>query len=110
MPACRNIAVSSRRHQPRVLGQNTTLDLLDRSLPTLPALGQHRIIDQQVKGLMSQIDFNLVSLLYQRQGATNLRFGRDMADHDTVGTAGEAAISQQGNTVAKSGTHQRCRR
>ena len=47
------------------------------------------------------VDDDLVAFLDDRDRAAERRLGRDVADHQAVGPAGEAAVGQQRDRIAE---------
>ena len=64
------------------------------------ALGQHRIINQQINGARFGINRNFIAIFNQRNRATICCLWADMANEETACRTGKAAIGNQRNLIA----------
>jgi hypothetical protein len=93
-----------------VLVESTLRVLERRGLPAELSLLHLLLADIGVNDSLLGIDGNGVTILDESDRTTVLCFGDDVTDEETVATTTEASVSQHGNIVTKTGTHDGGRR
>ena len=88
-----------------VLPEGTALSLGLGRLPLLAALGELLLGNLEVEDLLLGVDDDGVAVADKADGATLHGLGHDVADEEAVRTAGEAAVGDEGNVLAKTVAH-----
>jgi hypothetical protein len=82
------------------------LGVLERlGLKLLTALLEDALIDQEVEEALLSVDDDGVAITDEADGAALLGLGDDVADQESVGATGEAAVGDQGNVLAETRAH-----
>ncbi len=97
-------AVGGGADQQRVLGQRAAADLRCGRLPAGAARGEIGVGGDLAAG---GVDHDAVAFVQQRDRPAARGFRRDVADHEAVGGAAEAAIGDQRHVVAEAAADQR---
>ena len=64
------------------------------------AAGQLGVVDQQLQAAPGDVDLDGVALVHERDQAADERLGRDVADAEAAGGAGETAVGDQCHLLA----------
>src|SRR6478735_4557843 len=97
-------------HELSILAERT-LGVTGRgSLPGLATSSNLFLGNDEVNSARLGVNDNLVSVLNEGDRATLHGLGDDVADNETVRTTREAAVSEKGNVLSKTSTHNGRRR
>src|SRR5262245_60034972 len=99
-------AIGCARDEPRVLREHAPRVARLRALDALEPLLDFRGRKLDVELALLDVDHDDVAAAERRDRPALGGLGRDVADHEAVGSSGEAAVGHQGHGVAETGALQ----